>query len=612
MTLKEHFQIFRRAVKMALQMEKRYTICMMLCSFLDAVVVYIPVYFSAKVIDSLVNCAPLQEIFLYAALTVGLVFAVKLAGAVASSMRDVYQIGLYRNNEWAYSEKAMQMAYTSVEDPEVTRLKLRTKVESQTGFNWFYLFRCLNYTISNATKIVASVSLTVSFFALPSVPLWGKLALAAFLGLTLLVSIHSTAKMTDLDQRFWADSIEMNVLSEHYEKYTSEYDSGKDIRLYGMKDLLADRFLEIESKYYANYIKTTYKKALLSLPGIFMEYVLRYGVYGVLIFAALAGDVSVGSIAKYVSCIMLLVGAVTTMTSEVQRLFDNDSYLQRYFKYFDIPNEMYKGSLTVAKRDDNEYFVEFKNVSFRYPNTETWALKNVNLKFKIGEKLAIVGMNGSGKTTFIKLLCRLYDPTEGEILLNGVNIKKFDYDEYMSIFSVVFQDFQLFAFKLGEVVASNKNHDEDRVKECLRKANFGARLADLPDGLDTYLYKGYDKSGVEISGGEAQKIALARALYKDAPFILLDEPTAALDPVSEYEVYSDFNSISGDKTTVYISHRLASCRFCDKIAVFDSGKIVQTGTHESLFSDEAGKYHELWEAQAQYYTTEETVESDCP
>ena len=265
---------------------------------------------------------------------------------------------------------------------------------------------------------------------------------------------------------------------------------------------------------------------------------------------------------------------------------------------------MYKGSLTVEKRDDNEYNVEFRNVSFKYPKTEAYALRNVNLKFKIGEKLAIVGMNGSGKTTFIKLLCRLYDPTEGEILLNGVNIQKYDCDEYMSIFSVVFQDFTLFNFKLGEVVASNKIFDEDKVRECLIKANFGDRLKEMPDGVNTYLYKGYDQSGIEISGGEAQKIALARALYKDSSFILLDEPTAALDPISEYEVYSNFNSISGDKTTVYISHRLASCRFCDKIAVFDNGLIVQVGNHDTLVADSNGKYSELWNAQAQYYNSQ--------
>ncbi len=212
-------------------------------------------------------------------------------------------------------------------------------------------------------------------------------------------------------------------------------------------------------------------------------------------------------------------------------------------------------------------------------------------------------MNGSGKTTFIKLLCRLYDPCEGQILLNGIDIRKYRYDDYLNLFSVVFQDFQLFALSLGENTAGKADYDHKCVMKCLEQAGFAERLSALPDGLQTYLYKEMDETGVEISGGEAQKIAIARALYKDAPFIILDEPTAALDPVAEMETYAKFNEIAGDKTTVYISHRLSSCKFCDEIAVFHEGTVIQMGSHEELVSDRNGKYYELWYAQAQYYTS---------
>ena len=267
-----------------------------------------------------------------------------------------------------------------------------------------------------------------------------------------------------------------------------------------------------------------------------------------------------------------------------------------------VSDEMYKGKLPVEKRLDNKYEVEFRHVSFRYPGAETYALKDFSLKLRIGERMAIVGMNGSGKTTMIKLLCCLYDPQEGVILLNGVDIRKFRQEEYIRLFSVVFQDFRLLSLPLGENVAASMEVDEGLAARALGQAGMGERIGQLPKGLATYLYQDIADDGVEISGGEAQKIAIARALYKDAPFVLLDEPTASLDPLSEYEIYSGFDAMVGDKTAIYISHRLSSCRFCNDIVVFHEGRLVQRGSHEELLRDESGKYYELWQAQAQYYT----------
>ncbi|MCD8069393.1 MAG: ABC transporter ATP-binding protein/permease, partial [Lachnospiraceae bacterium] len=305
------------------------------------------------------------------------------------------------------------------------------------------------------------------------------------------------------------------------------------------------------------------------------------------------------------------VGAITSLFLGVSEFLElcgtlraNASFLDTTFEYLDLPNEMYQGSLTTEKRSDRQYQVEFRDVSFKYPGSETWALRHVNMTFQVGSRLAVVGQNGSGKTTFIKLLCRLYDPTEGEILLNGIDIRKYRYEDYSQIFSVVFQDFQLFALPLGENVAGRTGYDRERVWKCLKKAGFEERMSHMAKGLDTCLYKELNEEGVEISGGEAQKIAIARALYKDAPFLILDEPTAALDPIAEAEIYGKFNEIATDKTTVYISHRLSSCRFCDEIAVFDQGAVVQEGSHQELLADRDGKYYELWHAQAQYYTEE--------
>ena len=321
---------------------------------------------------------------------------------------------------------------------------------------------------------------------------------------------------------------------------------------------------------------------------------------------AWAGAFGVGSVTQYVGAISSLFLGISDLLEQFGTMQANSEFLKTAFEFLDIPNKMYQGSLTTEKRSDRQYEVEFQDVSFQYPGTEIWALRHVSMKFKVGERLAVVGMNGSGKTTFIKLLCRLYDPTEGKILLNGIDIRKYKYDDYINIFSVVFQDFKLMALTLGENVAGSKQYDREAVTLSLKNAGFADRMERIPKGLETYLYKDLEKDGVEVSGGEAQKIAIARALYKDAPFIILDEPTAALDPIAEAEIYSKFNEIVGDKTAIYISHRLSSCKFCDEIAVFHNGSVVQQGTHESLLADESGKYYELWNAQAQYYTEEET------
>ena len=297
-----------------------------------------------------------------------------------------------------------------------------------------------------------------------------------------------------------------------------------------------------------------------------------------------------------------MVSNIFALTGLLGILETNTGYLDKTFEFLDIPNAMYQGSLTTEKRTDRRYEVEFQDVSFKYPGSDIWALRHVNMKFKVGKRLAIVGENGSGKTTFIKLLCRLYDPQEGAILLNGIDIRKYRYDDYMNIFSVVFQDFQLICQPLGANVAGSMHYDRDRVQKALMDAGFGDRLASMEKGLDTMIYKNLSDDGVDVSGGEAQKIAIARALYKDAQFIILDEPTAALDPIAEAEIYGKFDEIAGDKTAIYISHRLSSCKFCDEITVFHEGAVIQQGTHASLVADTKGKYYELWNAQAQYYT----------
>lgn len=228
-------------------------------------------------------------------------------------------------------------------------------------------------------------------------------------------------------------------------------------------------------------------------------------------------------------------------------------------------------------------------------------MRDIDFTVRPGEKIAVVGHNGAGKTTLIKLLCGMYEPAKGEIRVDGYPASRWDLESWYGLFSVVFQDFKLFSFGLGENVAVSEQYGEEEVWSAINKAGLEDFGRGLPEGLNTVLYRDFDKSGLEISGGEAQKIALARAMCKGAPFVLLDEPTAALDPLAEYEIYSRFNELVQNRTTVYISHRMSSCRFCRDIAVFHQGRLIQRGSHETLMQETGGKYYELWTAQAKHY-----------
>lgn len=333
---------------------------------------------------------------------------------------------------------------------------------------------------------------------------------------------------------------------------------------------------------------------------IFTNFALVFYTYFYVGLKAMTGVFAVGSIVKYSGGVLQFANAFSDTMDAFSQLRANSKYLRDYFRFIDLPEE-HQEDAKQWQVDQQTCRIEVRNVSFKYPGTDEYVLRNVSFTIDSGEKVAIVGRNGSGKTTMIKLLCRLYDPTEGEILCNGVDIREYDVDAYRALLGVVFQDFKLFSFTLGQNVATDVSFDCKKAEECLIKAGLGERLKTLEHGVDTFLYKDFDEKGVEVSGGEAQKIALARALYKETPMIILDEPTAALDPIAEAEIYAKFGEIVGSKTSIFISHRLSSCRFCDRILVFADRELVQQGTHDTLLKDSVGCYAQLWNAQAQYY-----------
>lgn len=379
----------------------------------------------------------------------------------------------------------------------------------------------------------------------------------------------------------------------------------KDVRIY-RQDITAIN--EIDKMIVHNIQEDGYINKMSFYQGIssFSAGIINAICYLFVVLKTYYGAFPVGNMVQYVTTLVKMTESFGDLTVEIAENKIYCEHLQKLYDYLDMSNDKEIDRKIVLNNDlknieKERMIIEFKNVSFKYPGSDVYVLKNVNAEFKSGKKYAIVGPNGSGKTTFVKLLCRLYDPTEGDIFLNGNNIKDYDYKDYLKYLAVVFQDFQLFSFGIGQNIAANAEYDNETIEQCIKKAGLYDRYKFMPDGLDTCLNRDFSENGVEISGGEAQKIALARALYKKAPLMVLDEPTSALDPIAEAEVYLRFNDIVDGFTTIYISHRLSSCKFCDVVTVFDKGEIVQRGSHEELLSNHKGKYYELWNAQAQYY-----------
>lgn len=320
--------------------------------------------------------------------------------------------------------------------------------------------------------------------------------------------------------------------------------------------------------------------------------------YLIVAVKVLAGAISIGAFTQYAGALAQLGIAWSNLGSRNNDLREHCSYLEEFLAILDMPEASERGSIPPEKRDDGEYELAFEHVSFSYPGSSEEILHDVTLKLGMRRKMAVVGPNGAGKSTFIKLLCRLYRPTSGRITLNGIDIEKYDEDECRDLMAVVFQDFRLFAFPVWENLAAGYARDDARLWAALDQADAGFVRA-WPEGLETRLYNDLGQ-GIAPSGGQAQKLALARALYKDAPVVILDEPTAALDPISEAEVYAGFDRMVAGKTAIYISHRMSSCRFCDDIIVFDGGRVVERGGHEGLLAA-GGLYASLWNAQASYY-----------
>ena len=606
MKMKERFHAICRFLTMVSQGNHRVLFWLLGSAFAAATLPYFSLFFSARILNLLLAKsyrACLYTVVVFLLTQYGLGLFEKICRQYLDGQKEL----CLARTEQKITAKALELEFEKFEKTETMDAIRRTNVSSMGSGNVGDQLIVIHTLITSLLSVLYALFFLLRLFLLSDssrnnffTSSFSMLALLLLCGVQLALSSRinrrSTQKKIELNQ----GNDHSNSVANYLVNVMLEERRADDIRIGHLDHFLDVQFGKAMEHFLPMYLDFARFSAITDGKNALLSLLSNFAAYLVIGARALYGVLPIGDV-------LLYAGSVTRAMSDLQTFlatgseFDYiNSYLSTYEDFIAQPSMAYDVTLPIEKRDDGQYEFAFHDVSFSYPGTNIPVLEHVTLSFAVGEKTALVGRNGAGKTTLIKLLCRLYEPTSGYITLNGIDIRKYSYKEYTQAFSVVFQDFHLFSLPLDENIAAGTEIDEAALQSSLAKVGLTGRVQQLPQGVRTRLYNN-NGSGVDLSGGEAQRTAIARALYKDAPFVILDEPTAALDPIAEAEIYEQFSQMTAGKTAVYISHRMSSCKFCDRIIVLDHGRIAEDGTHDTLLANH-GIYANLYETQAQYYT----------
>lgn len=606
MKMKERFHAICRFLTMVSQGNHRVLFWLLGSAFAAETLPYLSLFFSARILNLLLAKsyrACLYTVVVFLLTQYGLGLFEKICRQYLDGQKEL----CLARTEQKITAKALELEFEKFEKTETMDAIRRTNVSSMGSGNVGDQLIVIHTLITSLLSVLYALFFLLRLFLLSDssrnnffTSSFSMLALLLLCGVQLALSSRinrrSTQKKIELNQ----GNDHSNSVANYLANATLEERRADDIRIGHFDHFLDTQFGKAMEHFLPMYLDFARFSAITDGKNALLSLLSNFAAYLVIGARALYGVLPIGDV-------LLYAGSVTRAMSDLQTFlatgseFDYiNSYLSTYEDFIAQPSMAYDGTLPIEKRDDGQYEFAFHDVSFSYPGTNIPVLEHVTLSFAVGEKTALVGRNGAGKTTLIKLLCRLYEPTSGYITLNGIDIRKYSYKEYTQAFSVVFQDFHLFSLPLDENIAAGTEIDEAALQSSLAKVGLTECVQRLPQGTHTRLYNN-NGAGVDLSGGEAQRTAIARALYKDAPFVILDEPTAALDPIAEAEIYEQFSQMISGKTAVYISHRMSSCKFCDRIVVLDHGRIAEDGTHDTLLANH-GIYANLYETQAQYYT----------
>lgn len=587
------FDAFLLSFKEIWKFDKRLFFVLLIEVVVTALLPFPSTVLSGVIVDGISDGDNFTLVAFNVLLMFGISFFLNAASTYLRKAREYLFIKFTNKLNNDISCKCMNMDYERFNDSSFQDRILLINQMSQ-GNNFFTNIATVFQTIS---QIVTLLGMTLILTMMNAWLLLIALAIIVFQSVLHILKLK-------YNRQFQVDVINEQRKLGYVSHLPRDTIAKKDIDMFGMSSFILQKIKAFQKNMLVFNVQRIKKDGVIEIATFFLSVVFQISTYILMGMQAFSGQISIGDFTTGIAALINFMAASSFVATNVLNFNDSLFYIQRYKSFHKLKSKSDDQSpVSIDDIDLENIEIEFRNVSFRYPDSTSYVLKNINLKLSIKEKFAIVGYNGAGKTSFVLLLTRMYDPTEGSILLNGIDIRRINYKDYLKIFSTVNQDFFLLPFSLLENITQAETAtpaERDVITELCKSNGIGERIQKMYRGLDTPITKSLYASGVDLSGGERQKVAIIRALYKDSPVLILDEPTAALDPVAEYEIYQKFAEMAQGKLTVYISHRIYSTRFCDRIAVFDNGEIKECGTFEELMALE-GLYYDFYKTQAEFF-----------
>lgn len=581
-------------IKLAWTSGEKKVIVLSLLSALFAVALnLINLYVSPSILSVVERQASVTELIVTIVVFVAALMLVSAASAYVNQNTLYGRISVRCEIITLLNRKMATTSYQNISDERFKTLKI--KVQETIGSNRAATEAIWTTLTDLTTNIVGFAFYVVLMSSIQPLLLLAILA-------TTVISYFVSNRLNEWGYQHREEESEYSTQIYYLDRQSSDLTVAKDIRIFGLRSWLDDLYAKSMAAYTAFKRKEQGVYIWASITDLVLTFLRNAIAYAYLIGLVIGNGLSVSEFLLFFGAVGGFTAWVTGILGGFNTLHKQSLDISSVRECLEFPEPFkFEDGEPIEAEENRLYEIRLENVSYRYPSADKDTLKNINLTLHPGEKLAVVGLNGAGKTTLIKLICGFLDPTEGRILLDGKDIRDYNRRDYYKMFSAVFQEFSLLAGTIATNVAQDsEGFDMERVKDCVEKAGLRKKIESLKDGYDTYLNREVFEDAMLLSGGETQRLMLARALYKNAPFIVLDEPTAALDPIAESEMYQKYNEMTSGKSSIYISHRLASTRFCDRIIMIADGGISEEGTHDELLKA-GGKYAELYEVQSKYY-----------